>query len=206
MLAILGTDGDDVLTGTSGPDFICGLGGNDTIDGGPGDDTIDAGPGDDEVTGGDGDDKIAGADGDDRLAGEARRTTAWPGVPATTASTEVPATTSSTAAAGEDRAGRRRRLRRRRGPALGPRATGQRAERVVRSPHRWLQERLIATSGFIGDATGRIKQGIAKLLGAAVDEGEAATPKPLLDAPPLDDPLALEDGYARLQGESAPAP
>ena len=50
VVAILGTEGDDVIVGTPGPDTIQGLGGNDLIFGLGGDDTICGGLGIDRLT------------------------------------------------------------------------------------------------------------------------------------------------------------
>lgn len=60
--AIVGTEGDDVLTGTDGPDLFYDLGGDDTIHGLGGDDIVWDGPGADTVETGDGNDLV-------RLAG-----------------------------------------------------------------------------------------------------------------------------------------
>ncbi len=67
--AIVGTEGDDVLTGTPGDDIICGLGGNDRIAGLTGDDLIFGGDGADFLIGNRGDDHIYGEDGIDRIFG-----------------------------------------------------------------------------------------------------------------------------------------
>ena len=57
-MAIVGTDGDDVLVGTEGADVIVGKSGNDWISGTGGNDDIDPGSGLDHVDGGAGDDTV----------------------------------------------------------------------------------------------------------------------------------------------------
>ncbi len=76
--AIVGTEGNDVLTGDDGHNIIIGLGGNDTIDGAgdsddlfgdEGNDTIQGGAGNDFLYGGDGNDTLDGGSGVDNLDG-----------------------------------------------------------------------------------------------------------------------------------------
>ena len=76
-LAVIGTDGPDVIRGTPRRDVICagggndrinGLGGNDLILGGDGNDVIDAGIGNDVVHGGSGNDRIRGGSGVDTIS------------------------------------------------------------------------------------------------------------------------------------------
>lgn len=68
-VAIVGTDGNDVLTGTPGKDTICGGAGDDVIAGLGGDDILLGSSGNDQIQGGTGNDKIFGGIGDDNLAG-----------------------------------------------------------------------------------------------------------------------------------------
>ena len=69
VIAITGTDGNDLLLGTNGDDTISGLGGDDTIFGINGNDQISGGQGADFIDGGAGDDTIFGDEGNDRLIG-----------------------------------------------------------------------------------------------------------------------------------------
>ena len=77
--AIVGTDGNDIITPSStligpatiGDDVIWGLGGDDSIDGGDGNDSIEAGDGNDTLFGGDGDDILNGGAGADVIYGGA---------------------------------------------------------------------------------------------------------------------------------------
>lgn len=66
-LAIVGTNGDDVLVGTSGPDIFIALRGNDRIEGLGGDDLICAGPGNDIIDAGTGNDIILAGSGQDTI-------------------------------------------------------------------------------------------------------------------------------------------
>ena len=67
VLAIVGTNGDDVLIGTSGPDVFIALRGNDRIEGLGGDDLICAGPGNDIIDAGTGNDIILAGNGQDTI-------------------------------------------------------------------------------------------------------------------------------------------
>ncbi len=75
-LAVLGTNGPDILAGSNGHDVVIGFGsadrmrgegGHDCLVGGPGADTLNGGDGDDRLVGGRGRDVLIGGDGRERL-------------------------------------------------------------------------------------------------------------------------------------------
>jgi Ca2+-binding RTX toxin-like protein len=67
MLAVSGTDGDDVLEGTSAADVVSGFAGNDQLRGLDGPDRLNGGDGDDWLDGGLGNDIVNGDSGNDTL-------------------------------------------------------------------------------------------------------------------------------------------
>lgn len=67
--AILGGEGDDVISGTEKGETIYGGNGNDNITGGKGDDIIYGNDGNDVIKGNQGDDYISGGKGDDSIYG-----------------------------------------------------------------------------------------------------------------------------------------
>lgn len=67
--AMIGTDGNDVLTGTQGADTIIAKAGSDRIQGKGGHDRICAGPGNDAVTAGSGHDEVLAGAGNDLIRG-----------------------------------------------------------------------------------------------------------------------------------------
>ncbi|MEA3017288.1 MAG: hypothetical protein QOI38_2010, partial [Sphingomonadales bacterium] len=69
LLAMVGTEGDDILVGSAYGDVLDGLAGDDAVDGGAGDDLLIGGAGNDELTGGDGDDLFEGLEGLDQIDG-----------------------------------------------------------------------------------------------------------------------------------------
>jgi Ca2+-binding RTX toxin-like protein len=70
---ISGTDGNDVMDGRGGNDILFGNGGNDQMQGGTGNDQLFGGADDDDLDGGAGNDHLDGGSGNDELRGNGGR-------------------------------------------------------------------------------------------------------------------------------------